>query len=228
MTDDVTKKAGESMMDDLIPGRKAKREAKEERDRREAASRSYGYSNRDYWGGRGNYSSGYSRQGSLLDDDGLDPMDSGYGGYSRQGYSGRSNVTQYPSAVGVGTKTNQKKLEALAWDWHQKFSKTHGLIERKMLDKIVDIMSEEVSEMFDSANLTWGSQSGNKLRAILEKFILEECNMYNYATDIETNQSIGYKPIAIVDSDGVIHETEEDHVRRDNPVVTITDDDIPF
>ncbi len=224
MTNETEKKVGRDMMEDLIPGRKQKREAKEAADARARSYTSgYGYSNRDSRGySNYNWSRRDDRQYGLYDrdDDGLDPLDDGYNGYKKPsyGYSGssysssHSATNRYPGSVGTG-KTGTQKMEAIGWDWKQEFTATHGVIEQDRLNKITTILSDEVADMLDSANLQWGSQSGNRLRALLQQFILDECQMYCYS-DLHGR---GYKPIALLDDDGVVHDDAPNNFEAAKP-----------
>lgn len=193
MTNDIEKKAGQSMMSDLIPGHKAKREAKELADARRATT-SY-YSNRDYGSRRYYDEPYYSRQGSLLDDDGPDPLDDSqrYG----RGHSYSNRDTYVPPAP----LTAAKKLERLSHDWVPGTSNGHAIIEQTRLDTVSNIISIEVGTLLDSADLAWGSESGNRLRDLLSRFILEECHAYVYG-----GADKGYRPLAVVDTDGVVHD----------------------
>lgn len=214
MTNDIEKKVGNTMMDDLIPGRKQKREAKEASDAAAARRQSYSsnYSNRDY--GRGGYSSygdysnkyGDPRQGSLLDDDGPDPMDD-RGGYSYGRSSGGYANSYKPETI-------EQKLEKLTYNWTPDFTATHGVIEQDTLEKISELISIQVGQNLDSANLTWRSASAARLRAIISQFILDECMMYSYSN----LHGRGYKPVCLQDKDGVIHDDVEDKYADEKPV----------
>lgn len=174
MANEIDKKVGQSMLDDLLhEGDKKKKPA---------PVRSYPTYDRGYKDDLFNYSNHYGYGGrsvSAVDDDGDDPLDRTY--RSSGANKARPSFTNYKPATVAGRKHEVDReendffvrSEAINKILSNATTKEGCILTVPEMDTIVDTMMREIGDLFEDANALWLPEATFVLRGALREVVSE-------------------------------------------------------
>lgn len=195
MTDKMDKGIRNNMLDDLLGD--DDKSKKPEPKRQSNFDWGRGDDLPDSMGGRS-----YNRQGSLLDDDGPDPLDSNYGGTRRLTSSRRDSVFNNRTSHSYETRKT-----SVPDSWRERVRKaiaTGGKVGKELIigdeakRRMVEGLVVEFGKILDDVDLVWSTKGRDYFKANLEDLVEE---MYHFTWKIRVEDDFDPETGEIKDVD---------------------------